>query len=133
MRFFTFLALTVVCCFTPRVSAQKAETEKLISGCWKITALVVTPEPPNFEQIKNGALNSTTCMKNGRFTSAKPDGSIAGEGSYQISEDGKTMTQTVDEMPPGSKSPAATILKLTDTELVIEAGEITLRFVRIKP
>ncbi|MBD3582727.1 lipocalin-like domain-containing protein [Flavobacterium selenitireducens] len=108
--------------------AQKATVEKQLLGCWKLVEFTIDPAPPNMAEIQKQALNNVICFeKDGKYIGKKSDGSVAGSGTYSVSDDGKVIHQKTEGIPD-DQNPPGNIVKLSDTELVISAMEATMRF-----
>ena len=131
MKTLLSLSMLAVCIMSNLESfAQKSTAEKQILGCWKLTAFKITPAPPNMAEIEKQTLNSLICFEQGgKYVGKKADGNQTGTGTYSFSEDGKTIYQKTEGIPD-DQNPPGTIVKLTDTELVISAMEATMHFTR---
>lgn len=130
MKTFKTLAATFLLLAGYHVSAQNAMVEKQLFGCWKLTGFKIDPAPPNMAEIEKQALNSLICFeKAGKYVGKKPDGTESGTGTYSVSEDGKTIYQKTEGIPD-DQNPPGTIVKLTDSELVISSNEATIRFTK---
>lgn len=74
-----------------------------------------------------GVKHMVICFENdGKFSNRK-DGKILSQGTYSVTPDGKTINQSSGENQSEMDIPG-NIIALTDTDMEIQAEEITLHF-----
>ncbi|AWA30872.1 hypothetical protein HYN48_12725 [Flavobacterium magnum] len=121
---YPYLAALLLCSFFSIGSHAQSNVKELVIGCWKIDS-VNSPETGAQMDLPDGASSIVCLKKDGRFTTTT--GSMTVEGDYKISEDGKTMTQSMD----GGMQDEGEI-SVTDTALEIKTSEVIIKLKRIK-
>lgn len=116
MRYLKIAAFLLIAFSTFNAAAQKTNAEKIV-GCWVFKKMEFNAEYDFSEQLIKQTLNTVVCFDtNGKFTSAKT-GSTPVKGSYNISADGKTLSQKRDFSEDGSVDEDASIELLDDKHL----------------
>jgi hypothetical protein len=110
--------------------AQKSNSDKIL-GCWEFKEIKFSEEVSFAEELIENARNTFVCFSSdGKFTSTKDKTtSKIISGSYQISEDGKTLIQKRD-LPNDGVDENAEIDFLDDKLLIFKLEFGTMSFER---
>ena len=113
---FTFFLFTVA-----NSKAQKTNSEKIL-GCWTLKKIEFNGKYDFSEELIKQTQNTIVCFKlNGKFiTNKSENSSVAINGSYKISDDGKTLTQKRDLSSEGSVDEDAEIEFIDDQNLTFK-------------
>lgn len=113
---FTFFLFTVV-----KSAAQKTNAEKIL-GCWTFKKIEFNGKYDFSEELIKQTKNSIVCFKSdGKFiTNKSENSSVTINGSYKISDDGKTLTQKRDLSSEGSADENAEIGFVDDQNLTFK-------------
>lgn len=126
-----FIFFSLFCCSI--ISAQSDNTLKIV-GCWEVRQVIFAKDFEGSDEISMQAIGTIICFdKDGKFTHKK--GETTTKGNYSLSENGRTLYQSSE---PDPKAPSnhiqedipGQIVILSDTELQIQAEEMTLYFRR---
>lgn len=131
LKIFIFLFLSFN---ASKTVAQKTNAEKIL-GCWVFKKIEFKTQNDFSDQVAKEALNSVVCFTpDGKFTTTMAEaGSTPVSGSYEVSADGKTMTQKKDSSDDEgfeSIEEDAEIEFLDDKQLIFKFGLGTIYFDR---
>lgn len=91
MRYFTMLFILLV----TTVQAQKTNAEKIL-GCWLFKEMKLSTPNEFSNELSKQAQNTVVCFTaDGKYKTTKAN-AAAIDGTYTLSEDGKTITQSRD-------------------------------------
>ncbi|WNM18800.1 lipocalin family protein [Flavobacterium capsici] len=124
------LCSLLVLLVTATTFAQKSNAEKIL-GCWVLKKMEFSNPANDAPELSEEAMNSYVCFeKDGTFTTRLGGNeSEVVKGKYQISADGKTLTQSRDIQDEGNDEQAEiSVLDDTKLELKLEFG--VMYFVR---
>lgn len=126
LSFFFSLSLYTV------ANAQSDNKLKII-GCWEVRQVIFSEPFEGSDDISIDALGTIVCFdKEGKFTNSKSEDDVR-TGTYSLSENGRTIYQSAKRDTPTAGNVIAQdipgqIVMLSDTELQVQADEMTLYF-----
>lgn len=123
--------LILLMVFTTTTTLAQKENAQKIQGCW-VFKKMVAPASANIPQDSMPPADSiTVCFEaNGKYTSTMANNTAPITGQYQISEDGKTITQQRDVQEEYSVDEDATIEFTTDNKVILKMEFAHLYFER---
>ncbi len=137
MKHFPIPRFTFVLFFTliahSTLIAQKLTEEKLL-GCWKIKSIEFLQANKDSAELTKNIKSIFTCFeKNGKFTTKlknEVDVQIIGTGTFNISADGKTLTQKrgADD---GGIDESAEVVMVSNEEVSFKILQMIFHFERI--
>ena len=127
MKYLKIIIFTLFVFSTIDCVAQKTNAEKIV-GCWTFKKIDFNAKYDFSEGLIQQFKNSIVCFNlNGKFTTNKAGtNSVPKNGSYKISDDGKTLTQKNDLSKKGVVTDDAKIefLDVENLILKLEFGNI---------
>ena len=122
------ISLLLVILFTTTTFAQKSNAEKIL-GCWVLKKMEFTEAKPDDVNLSEEAMNSYVCFeKDGTFiTRLGGQETNVVKGSYQLSADGKNLSQSRDIDDEGNDEEAE-IMVLNDKKLELKHEFGTMYF-----
>jgi hypothetical protein len=107
--------------------AQNTNSQKII-GCWKVTKFELKTEIENSSEIINGAINNEVCFDaKGNFVTTNAEDKTITNGTFNLSEDGKTIFQkSNNEINDVGEN--AEIELLNEKKLIIKSDYFTMSF-----
>lgn len=117
--------------FTTTTSLAQKENAQKIQGCW-VFKKMVAPASANIPQESMPPADSiTVCFEaNGKYTSAIVNNPILLTGQYQVSADGKTLTQQRDIQEEYTVDEDATIEFTSENAVILKLEQAHLYFER---
>ncbi len=132
----TFVSLLVIASLVLISSCSKSPAENLV-GEWKITDIKTTSEIPEdqldaYKDALEGMKESSKMIYNSDGTYEKTISEMTTKGTWEISEDGKTLTETSEE----GTIESVELTELSDKKLVtvseLEDAKNTMTFEKVK-
>lgn len=124
MKTKNLISSLIIFFFITSTLAQKSNAEKIV-GCWVLKKMEFSNPTDDAPKLSEEAINSYVCFENDSTFITRLGGQESNvvEGKYQISADGKTLTQTRDYDAEGTDEKAE-IAVLDDKimELKLEFG-----------
>jgi uncharacterized membrane protein len=107
--------------------AQNTNSQKII-GCWKVTKFELKTEIENSSEIINEAINNEVCFDaKGNFITTNTEDRTITNGTFNLSEDGKTIFQkSNNEINDVGEN--AEIELLNEKNLIIKSDYFTMSF-----
>jgi hypothetical protein len=123
--------LILLILFTTTTSLAQKENAQKIQGCW-VFKKMVTPATVNIPKESMPPADSiTVCFEaNGKYTSTMANNPEPITGQYQVSEDGKTITQQRDVQEEYSVDEDAAIEFPTENTIILKLEHTHLYFER---
>ena len=131
-----FISLLVLVSVVLISSCSKSPAENMV-GEWKITDIKTTSEIPDdqldaYKEALEGMKESSKMIYNSDGTYEKSISEMTTKGTWEISEDGKTLTETSDE----GTIESVQVIELSDSKLVtvseLDDTKNTMTFGKIK-
>nr|WP_294778002.1 hypothetical protein [uncultured Flavobacterium sp.] len=130
MRYIKSLFILLVILTTTTATAQKENAQKIL-GCWVFKKIEY---PSNIDIPKDGSPlpdSVTVCFETeGKYTTTMVGSTEVMTGTYQISEDGKTITQQRDIQEEGTIDEDASIEFPDDNKIILKLEFAQLFFER---
>ncbi|MEN8122830.1 MAG: DUF5004 domain-containing protein [Bacteroidota bacterium] len=131
-----FISLLVIVSFALISSCSKSPAENMV-GEWKITDIQTTDEIPDeqlevYKEAIEGMKESSKMVYNNDGTYEKTISEMTTKGTWKISEDGKTLSETSEE----GTNESVQIVELSENKLVtvseLDETKNTMTFEKVK-
>ncbi|WP_460577048.1 hypothetical protein [Flavobacterium koreense] len=107
--------------------AQSTNSQKII-GCWKVTKFELKTEIENSSEIIKDAINNEVCFDaKGNFITTNAEDKTIGNGTFNLSEDGKTIFQKSND-ENNDIGGNAEIELLNEKTLILKSDYFTMSF-----